>query len=50
MLKKEEELEKASVKEKAETGTTSKVNAATIEQLIKQKTRTLNEIKKLTEE
>jgi len=47
MLKKEEELDKARGTEKVETGTTSKIKAATIEQLIKQKTRTLNEIKKV---
>ncbi len=45
MLKNEENLDKE--REKLETGSTSKIDATTIEQLIKQKTRTLEEIKKV---
>ncbi|HNX22441.1 MAG TPA: FecR family protein [Spirochaetota bacterium] len=48
MIKKEEELDRNSGTEKLETGTTSKIKAAGIEKLIKQKTRTLDEIKKVT--
>lgn len=47
MLKKEEELDKGEGAENVDLGITSKVSASTIEQLIKQKTRTLDEIKRV---